>query len=80
MALAEFRRGGDSEDARQLLTEAKQTNRHVPAYLLGKKQLPKQLPDYIGMGDENEAVAYAAEAMVGWKKTPGAIGWLGSLA
>jgi tetratricopeptide (TPR) repeat protein len=39
MALAEFRKGGDSEDARQLLTEAKQTNRHVPAYLLGKKKL-----------------------------------------
>lgn len=78
-ALAAFRNGGDSEDARQLLAEARQANRHVPAYLLGKKKLPKKLPDYIGMGDENEAVAYAADAVGGWNKTAGALDWLSRL-
>jgi tetratricopeptide (TPR) repeat protein len=47
-ALIAFRRQGDSEDARQLLAEAKSTNPHVPAYLTGKKKMPKQLPDMLG--------------------------------
>jgi tetratricopeptide (TPR) repeat protein len=75
-ALLAFRKGGDDADARQLLVEAKKTNPHVPAYLLGKKKLPRRLPDYIGMGDENEAVVYAISAVAGWKKAVGALDWL----
>ena len=78
-ALLSFRKTGDSEDSRQLLSDAKQTNPHVPAYLLGKKKMPKQLPDYVGMGDDNEAVAYVADSASGWKKTPGALEWLAAV-
>lgn len=74
--LLAFRKGGDDEDARQFLAEATKTNPHVPAYLLGKKKLPKRLPDYVGMGDQNEAVVYASSAVAGWKKTAGALDWL----
>ena len=75
-ALLAFRRGGDDEDARQLLVQAKAVNPHVAAYLLGKKKLPRWLPDYIGMGDENEAIVYASSAAFAWKQAAGALDWL----
>lgn len=77
-ALRLFRVERDSSDARQALAEAARWNPHVPAYLLGKRRLPKQLPDLVGFGDEREAVACAAEQLEAWRKTPGALGWLGN--
>jgi tetratricopeptide (TPR) repeat protein len=75
-ALWAFRRQGDSPESRRRLKEAFKQNRHVPAYLLGRKRLPAQLPDYVGFGDENEAVAYAADALANWQATDGALSWL----
>lgn len=77
-ALHAFRRNGDGEEARRRLREAIRTNRHVPAYLLGRKPLPRTLPEYVGFGDEDEAVAYASENMRNWRETPGALLWLAS--
>lgn len=64
------------EAASTLLQDAFQKNRHVPAYLLGRRRLPKNLPEYIGLGDQSEAAVYAAEYKSIWRKTPGALGWL----
>jgi len=75
-ALLVFRREGDSAEARSRLKEALQQNKHVPAYLLGRKRLPRELPHLVGFGDENEAIAYAANALVNWHSTPGALEWL----
>jgi tetratricopeptide (TPR) repeat protein len=77
-ALATFRREGDSPEARQLLEEARELNRHVPSYLSGRKRLPKRLPDYVGFGDDSEAVDYAAGAAALWASVPGALAWLDS--
>lgn len=77
-ALATFRREGDSAEARRLLEEAREVNTHVPAYLSGRKTLPKRLPDYVGFGDESEAIEYAAGAAVVWASVPGALAWLES--
>ena len=77
-ALHEFRSYGDTPETRRLLGEARDWNPHVPAYLTGRKRLPRRLPALIGMGDESEAIAYAAEQMAVWRATPGAIAWLGS--
>ena len=55
---------------------AERGNRYVPAYLLGKKRLPSRLPDLIGSGDEREAMVCAAEQMVAWRTTRGALAWL----
>ena len=44
--------------------------------LLGKKALPRQLPDRVGFGDEMEAISYAAELGPVWRYTPGALEWL----
>src|SRR5262249_55590310 len=75
-ALLAFRREGVGKKANTALKKALKENKFVPAYLLGDKRLPRQLPDYIGFGDENEAVSYAAGAISIWRETPGALEWL----
>lgn len=74
--LAAFRREGDCKAAAKLLKQAMNVNKHVPAYLLGNKQLPEELPPYISPGDEDEAVGYVAGNRRVWLNTPGAISWL----
>jgi tetratricopeptide (TPR) repeat protein len=75
-ALAAFRREGDSARARQLLEEARELNPYVRAYLSGRKRLPARLPDYVGLGDDSEAVDYASGAAALWASVPGALTWL----
>ena len=75
-ALLAFRQEGDAARAQQALREAKKTNKHVAAYLTGGKPMPRELPDYISLGGEDEAVGYAAQFLPAWKNTPGATAWL----
>jgi tetratricopeptide (TPR) repeat protein len=75
-ALLAFRRHGDTPEARQLLQEAKKTNKHVPAYLLGEKFPPSQQPGSYSPGDESEALNYLGTFLAAWKSTPGAVAWL----
>jgi tetratricopeptide (TPR) repeat protein len=79
-ALLAFRQGGPTSEANRALQEAVKTNPHVPAYLTGKKKIPPRLPPYIGFGDQNEAIHYAAGYLTHWRKTPGAIDWLKRVA
>jgi tetratricopeptide (TPR) repeat protein len=78
-ALAAFRRHGADPQADRALRQALQANPHVPLYLLGAKPFPAQLPGSYGIGDENEAVVYLAEAAEGWLETPGAPEWVGAV-
>jgi tetratricopeptide (TPR) repeat protein len=73
-----FRREGDTPASRRLRADARRWNPHVPAYLAGRKRLPRRLPAMIGMGDESEAIYCAAEQMSAWRATPGALAWLDS--
>jgi len=75
-ALLTFRRQGSGAAADQALRHALRANPHVPAYLLGAKPFPAQPPDHYGLGDDNEAVIYLAEAAEGWLETPEAPEWL----
>ncbi len=75
-ALAAFRREGASPRAEKLLQDARGCNPHVVVFLTGHKALPKRLPDYVGFGDESEAVEYAAGAAALWASVPGALAWL----
>lgn len=77
-ALWLFRREGAGRRANAALKKALKANRFVPAYLLGKKKLPRSMPAYIGFGDETEAIDYAAGASAVWRETPGALEWLAS--
>jgi len=54
-ALWTFRLQGASRQANQLVREAYRWNTRVPAYLLGSRQLPQELPRMIGLGNEREA-------------------------
>ncbi len=75
-ALLAFRQEGDTSHSRRLLTEAHVANPYVPDYLTGRKPAPMELPPYIGLGDENEAISYVAEARSNWRSTPGALAWI----
>jgi len=76
MALLAFRQEGDSPRARQMLSKARKSNKHVVAYLLGHKNVPRYLPEYITFGGEEEAMSYAYGFRKAWMNTPGAITWL----
>lgn len=75
-ALLDFRAQGDSPSVNKSLAQALLRNRHVPAYLLGRKKMPRSLPDYYGLGDQNEAVVYTDGCKAAWDATPGALDWL----
>ena len=75
-ALLLFRQGGATEKAKRALQAALEQNRNVFEYLTGKKRVPNHLPDYIGIGEDTEAAAYAANHLNYWRKTPGAVEWL----
>ena len=75
-ALVAFREGGETAQANKLLKQAVKANKHVPAYLLGHKQLPHDLPPYISVGGDDEAASYAVGNRRAWLNTPGAISWL----
>ncbi|MDO8689964.1 MAG: hypothetical protein Q7R39_08135 [Dehalococcoidia bacterium] len=77
IALHAFRSEGDTRRSRKLLAEARRDNRYVPAYLLGRKRLPRYLPETMQLGSEDEAVDCASGQKEAWKKTPGALEWLG---
>ncbi|MCC7015581.1 MAG: tetratricopeptide repeat protein [Rhodospirillales bacterium] len=79
-ALLSFRREGDAKASRAALDRAVKTNAHVPAYLCGRKKLPRVLPALIGIGDEDEAVAYVHDAKAAWAVAPGAAAWLDAAA
>jgi len=74
--LLDFRKYGDSTIAEKSLQAALEENKYVPSYLLGRKKMPRRLPDYYGFGDENEGVLYAYDNIALWKTTPGALEWL----
>lgn len=77
-ALLTYRQEGPGREANSRLREACEANPHVPAYLLGRRPLPKEPPRYIGFGDEQEAEAYVFDFGEGWAATPGALQWLAS--
>jgi tetratricopeptide (TPR) repeat protein len=75
-ALLDFRAQGDSSAADKSLEVALDENQYVPSYLLGRKKMPRSLPDHYGFGDDDEAVLYARGSRTVWKATPGAMEWL----
>jgi tetratricopeptide (TPR) repeat protein len=75
-ALLDFRRYGASPKADASLRDALDENALVPSYLLGRKKMPRSLPDHYGYGDTNEAILYVHGNKAAWEATPGALEWL----
>jgi tetratricopeptide (TPR) repeat protein len=75
-ALWSFKKTGRSANSNKLLLKAFKDNRFVVDYMLGIKKMPKVLPQYIGIGDENEGIVYANANWAVWDKTHEALDWL----
>lgn len=75
-AMLSFARKGDTPQSRKLLSVAFSRNRYVPDYLLGKKKIPRILPETITVGGQDEAYCYAATNLLSWEKIPGSLIWL----
>jgi hypothetical protein len=75
-ALLAFREEGGGPHANKLLSAALRINRHVPTYLLGYKPVPRTFPELVASGGEDQAALYAANFLLAWKETPGALSWL----
>jgi tetratricopeptide (TPR) repeat protein len=68
--------GHATPQATRALKKALKANPHVLTYMLGLKPMPRMLPEYIGFGDENEAIEYVAHALPAWALMPSALLWL----
>lgn len=75
-ALYHFKKSGQSAKSDKALLKAYKSNKFVLDYLTGSKEMPDELPQYIGRGDENEAISYVANAWKVWMKTYGALRWI----
>ena len=75
-ALYQFKKSGQSANSDKELLKAYESNEYVIDYMLGVKEMPKEQPQYIGRGDENEAISYVNGAWTVWDKTDGAFDWL----
>ena len=75
-ALCQFKKEGQSKKSDKLLLEAHKQNSYVIDYLLGNKEMPKNQPQYIGMGDENEAIAYVSGNWKLWNKIEDSFEWV----
>ncbi len=75
-ALIAYIEHGDSDAARTCIDEAVAGNPHVPALLLGRTTLPAEQPEYVGLGDPAEAVAYVQANLSVWQCSDGALRWL----
>ncbi len=76
IALSLFKQEKQSEKANKSLLNAHTQNPYVIDFLLGNKKMPKNQPDYIGVGDKDEALAYVFENYQIWEETTGAFEWI----
>jgi tetratricopeptide (TPR) repeat protein len=67
---------GDESGAAKAIKKARKCNKHVEKYLTGRTAMPKKLPSYYGMGDENEAIVCTVSIGDAWKRHPKAVEWL----
>ena len=75
-ALYHFKKMGQSAKSDKELLKAYKFNKHVVEYMLGLKEMPLEMPPFIGRGDENEAISYVLGTLTIWETTDGAMGWL----
>ncbi|WP_289142203.1 tetratricopeptide repeat protein [uncultured Brevibacillus sp.] len=74
--LIEYRKSGLSSKLDRLLDKATQQNPHVIDFLLGRKKLPRQSPDYYSFGDTNEAILYVNANFHSWQREGKLLQWL----
>lgn len=68
-ALLMYKEEGITNASIKALEDAEESNPHVMNYLLGNKKIPDESPRYVGIGDEQEAIAYVQENIHLWTGT-----------
>ncbi|PIS31666.1 hypothetical protein COT42_00445 [Candidatus Saganbacteria bacterium CG08_land_8_20_14_0_20_45_16] len=74
--LLKFVKEGDTPKSKKLLLEAIERNKFVVDYLIGKKKMPKYVPDSYAVDSDDEAVCYVADFKKAWENIAGAIDWI----
>lgn len=72
----EFMTSGSRVKVTAALKKAIKQNPYVVDYLLHKKNIPHERPDYIGYGDAREAIAYCQDYVALWRDQPKLIEYL----
>lgn len=75
-ALNSFIRAGKTPQSDKALKTAYETNPHVLKLLSGEKEMPEELPEFMGFGDENEAIHYVRNSVGLWIEVPGVLDWV----
>jgi tetratricopeptide (TPR) repeat protein len=79
-ALLVFRQEGPGRHATTVLRKAIQQNPFVTEFLLGRRNPPPGMPEYVGFGDESEALDYLIGSGLLWLRDPAALDWLEQIA
>lgn len=74
--ILEYKKNGITSQLKMLYRVARGVNKHVPDYLLGLKRLPHNLPDFVGMGDSDEAIEYVIMHSRLWASAPDLLKWM----
>lgn len=74
--LLEYLTNGLSAKLDKLLRHARKTNPFVIEYLVGKRKLPKHVPQSYRPGSKEEAEIYVQDAIDLWKKAKALLKWL----
>lgn len=69
-------RNGDTPQTRELRKQAVSYNKYVPKLLAGRIKMPRQQPEYYGLGDKNEAIVFTTINQQLWRGVTGSIPWL----
>lgn len=75
-ALYLYTKGGDSRESREALLRAYKRNAYLPIFLSQAVDLPDEIPEAIGIGDESEAAAYVMEYGYQWDDQEEACQWM----
>lgn len=62
--------------ATKVLVNAFRFNPYVPFYVFGIRDMPDEMPQYVGFGDENEAIEYVDSAVHLWGENKKIMKWL----
>ncbi|WP_413407462.1 SEC-C metal-binding domain-containing protein [Paenibacillus amylolyticus] len=74
--ILEYKKNGITSQLKMLYRVARGVNKHVPDYLLGLKRLPHNLPDFVGLGDSDEAIEYVIMHSRLWASAPDLLKWM----
>jgi tetratricopeptide (TPR) repeat protein len=67
---------GDLEAASAALAAARAANGHVELHLMGRKPIPKSMPEMYSMGSEEEAILCLDNLLAAWANHKGAVLWV----